>query len=139
MSPNRRFPAIVVVALLCAVACNDGIRPDEARYLGPLITADTGFEGDNPALTRVGPRAWTLRILTGGACPFVRSEAEVVRRERVAIVFPYEIRKLCPERPLRSGLHEVHLAFDGDGPWSIYVMGEGGVQWADTVAVGEGQ
>lgn len=95
-----------------------------------------GFEGDNPELLRTGPRTWTLRVLTAGACPFVRSEAEIIYRERVAIVFPYEVRKICPERPIRSGLHELDLAFVGAGPWSIYVMGDGGVQWADTTASG---
>lgn len=129
--PALRSAFLIVLGM---VACSDAIGPDEARYLGPLMTADMGFEGENPALLQTGRRSWTLRLLTAGSCPFVRSEAEVIHRERVIVVFPYEIRKLCGERPIRSGLHELRLSPEGEGPWSIYVMGDGGVQWADTVS-----
>jgi hypothetical protein len=124
----------VLACALATVSCSDSLAPDEGRYLGPLFPADHGLIGDNPLMTRLSGSTWRIRIVTAGACPMVRSEAEVIYRERVALVFPYEVRKLCVNRPLVSGTHEIDLSLGGEGDWAVWVMGSLGPQWADTVA-----
>lgn len=125
---------LFIVGVISTSSCSESLAADEERYLGSLFPAEGGLPAENPALTPVAGSTWRIRIVTGGACPMVRSDAEVIYRERLALVFPYEIRKLCPNRPLVSGTHEMDLALGGEGDWAVWVMGSLGPQWADTVS-----
>ncbi len=123
----------IFAAAIGLAGCSDDLGPNEARYLAPLLTAEMGIEGPNPRVTRVGETAWDLEIGTFGGCPLVRRETEIIYRERNALIFPYEVRQLCPDRPIRGGWHEVTVSFRGEGPWVVFIMGDPGVQWADTL------
>ena len=138
------MPHLFRCAALCTLAgigtmsaaCSDNVAPDEFTRLGPLATLEMGLEGENPQITQVDSNTWQVRVVTWGACPFIRSIAEVVYRERMAQIYPYEVRRPCGERPLRFGTHEsIQVSFPGDGEWTILVMGASGVESSDTVLV----
>ena len=95
-----------------------------------------GLEAPNPQVTRVGEKSWELEIVTYGGCQLLRTDTEALHRGQKTRVFPYEIRKICPDRVRRIALHEVALSYRGDGPWAVLIMGESGVQWRDTLSVG---
>lgn len=117
--------------------CSDGLQPDGVRSLGPLVTMDDLLGGENPELTQTSGTSWHVRIVTGGSCRFLTSEVAVEYRERMALIYPYEVRELCAERPLAFGVHEVDVSFRREGPWAVLVMGPFGVQWTDTVHVAQ--